>query len=276
MNPLDELHALARDLRAVLDDARVRGVTVEPSDAPLPPAIAPDAPLAAAAPSSAGPSAARPAATPAISSAWAKIAEASRKDADVGADRGARGLQSIRDDLGDCRRCGLCMQRKSIVFGVGDPDADLAVIGEGPGHEEDLSGEPFVGPAGQMLDKMLLNVLGLARQQVYIANIVKCRPPGNRNPLPDEVAACRPFLERQLKALQPKLILVLGSVALKALLGSETGIMKMRGTWQQWEGIPVLPTFHPAYLLRNPDEKRKTFEDLKVLRSAYDSAGGKR
>src|SRR5262249_32921746 len=159
-----------------------------------------------------------------------------RQDGDVHVRQGAKALELVRDDLGDCRRCGLCQERRTIVYGVGSPDADLVVVGEAPGYEEDQRGEPFVGPAGQMLDKMLENVLGLRRDQVYIANIVKCRPPGNRTPLPDEVERCRPFLERQIEAIGPKVLLLLGTVALKSLLRTDAGIMRCRGTWRDYRG----------------------------------------
>jgi len=159
---------------------------------------------------------------------------------------------------------------------VGDPDADLVVVGEAPGFREDQRGEPFVGPAGEMLDRMLVHVLGLDRSQVYIANIVKCRPPDNRTPQPAEIATCRPFLERQLRAIQPRLLLVLGSVALRSLLDPDGRITRMRGRWLAWEGIPAMPTFHPAYLLRQPGQKRLTFEDLKQVRARYDALGGRR
>lgn len=258
----DEIAALAEDLRQVLFDASLRGVDGEGRDA----AVTPD-PL---------PSVHRSVEGARAQSAWTEIADEARTLSDVPEIRGSAALQQIRGDLGDCRRCGLCEGRNQIVFGVGDPEADLMVIGEGPGQEEDLSGEPFVGPAGQMLDRMLSNVLGLQRSQVYIANIVKCRPPGNRNPEPDEIAACKPFLERQIAAIQPRLILVLGSVAFKALFEVEVGIKASRGRWREWRGIPVMPTFHPAYLLRSPDEKKWTFEDLKVVRGRYDELGGRR
>jgi DNA polymerase len=161
----------------------------------------------------------------------------------------------------------LCRERKQIVFGVGSPDAELVVVGEAPGYQEDQDGEPFVGPAGQMLDRMLENVLGLARAQVYILNVVKCRPPKNRNPLPEELDACRPFLEGQLRALRPRVLLVLGSVAYRALFRSEAGITRSRGRWHEYGGVPALPTFHPAYLLRTPEDKKLTFEDLKALKA---------
>ena len=190
---------------------------------------------------------------------------------------GAAALRRVRDDLGDCRRCALASGRRSIVFGVGDPDADLVVIGEAPGYHEDQQGEPFVGAAGQMLDKMIENVLGLSRQQhVYILNMVKCRPPRNRDPEPAEIEACRPFLEGQLQAIRPKVMLVLGRVALQALFLTNDRITRARGRWRTYHDIPVMPTFHPAYLLRNPADKRKTFDDLKALKERYDSLGGRR
>jgi uracil-DNA glycosylase family 4 len=190
---------------------------------------------------------------------------------------GADGLGRIRADLGDCQRCGLCRARTHLVFGVGDPDADLMIIGEGPGEQEDQRGEPFVGPAGQMLDRMLSNVLGLERDAVYIANVVKCRPPGNRNPLPEEIATCLPFLERQIRAVQPKLVVLLGAVALRALLGGRS-ILRERGreVVHRPTGVPVIPTLHPAYLLRKPEDKKLAFEDLKLARARYDALGGRR
>lgn len=181
-------------------------------------------------------------------------------------------LLGVREAMGDCHRCRLCEGRKSLVFGVGDPAARLLVLGEGPGEQEDLKGEPFVGPAGAMLDGMLERVLGLRREQVYILNMVKCRPPRNRNPQEDEIEACRPFLRAQLASVRPDLVLVLGSVASKALLGE--GITAARGRWHglAWPGggARAMATFHPAYLLRKPEDKRLTFEDLKQVRAALD------
>jgi uracil-DNA glycosylase len=148
------------------------------------------------------------------------------------------------------------------------------VVGEAPGFNEDRDGEPFIGKAGQMLDRMVENVLGLSRAQIYITNVVKCRPPDNRNPEPDEVARCRPFLLAQLRAIQPDLVLILGSVAARAVLGTRHGITRLRGSWTQveWEGgrAAAMPTFHPAFLLRQPSEKRRAFEDLKAVRKALD------
>ncbi len=189
---------------------------------------------------------------------------------------GAKGLAHVQEVLGDCTRCGLCKSRRTLVFGVGDPDADLLICGEGPGANEDRQGVPFVGPAGQMLDKMLEHVLGLEREQVYILNVVKCRPPGNRTPLPEEIAACRPFLDAQIAAIQPKVILSLGRPATQTLLKTGRGIKSMRGTWQRLGDVPVMPTFHPAYLLRQAQDKRLTFQDLKELRQRYDALGGRR
>lgn len=173
-------------------------------------------------------------------------------------------LPSIRETIGDCTRCKLHNGRTTIVFGVGDPQARLLFIGEGPGRDEDLQGEPFVGPAGQLLDKMIV-AMGLRRQQTYIANIVKCRPPRNRDPEPDEVAACEPFLKQQIAAIAPEVIVALGRCAAQTLLRSSQPISRMRGTWHEYEGIPLMPTFHPAYLLRNSGGKRATWQDLQTV-----------
>jgi uracil-DNA glycosylase len=180
-------------------------------------------------------------------------------------------LDAVRDDLGDCRRCKLCATRKNIVFGVGDPHARLMIVGEGPGADEDAQGEPFVGRAGQKLNEMI-RAIGLERKDVYIANVVKCRPPGNRDPEPDEVATCSPFLFRQIEAIAPKVIVALGSPASKTLLGTKVGITALRGSWGSFRGIPVMPTFHPAYLLRayTLENRRLVFEDLKAARLRID------
>ncbi len=158
-------------------------------------------------------------------------------------------LVRIRDEIGECTRCKLHEGRTNIVFGVGNPGARLMFIGEGPGADEDAQGEPFVGRAGKKLDEMI-KAIGLAREEVYIANIVKCRPPDNRDPQPDEVGTCSPFLYRQIEAIRPRVIVTLGSPATKTLLNTRVGITKLRGSWHSYAGIPVLPTFHPAYLLR--------------------------
>lgn len=180
-------------------------------------------------------------------------------------------LAAIRADLGDCQRCGLCGSRRNVVFGRGDARAELMVIGAAPGEREDVAGEPFVGAAGQVLDKMLVNVLGLSRGQVYLSGVVKCRPPVDRDPLPSEIAQCLPFLERQIQAIQPRAILVLGSVAYRGLFGASAAIAEVRGRWHALGGTPVMPTFHPAHLIEHPGDKRATFQDLKALRARLDA-----
>jgi uracil-DNA glycosylase len=173
-------------------------------------------------------------------------------------------LTAIRDDLGDCTRCSLCRSRTHIVFGEGNPRARVVFVGEGPGFEEDRSGRPFVGSAGQLLTKIVA-AMKLSRDAVYICNIVKCRPPENRNPQPDEIRACLPFLKRQLAAIRPRVICALGGVAAATLLETDTSISRLRGRFHDFMGIPLMPTFHPAYLLRNPDQKRKVWEDIQQI-----------
>ena len=182
-------------------------------------------------------------------------------------------LAAVRDDIGDCRRCKLCEARKNIVFGVGDPRAKLMFVGEGPGADEDAQGEPFVGRAGQKLNEMI-RAIGIEREDVYIANVVKCRPPGNRDPETDEVATCSPFLFRQIEAIRPKVIVTLGSPATKTLLETKVGITALRGRWGSFRGIPVMPTFHPAFLLRQytVENRLAVFEDLKAARARIDEA----
>lgn len=178
---------------------------------------------------------------------------------------GRRTLADVRAELGDCRRCGLCEGRRTIVFGDGNPDADILFIGEGPGEQEDRTGLPFVGRAGELLTQMIEKGMGIARRDVYICNIVKCRPPGNRNPLPPEVSACRPFLDGQIEAVAPKVIVTLGKPAASLLLDREISITRLRGTWQSYRGIPLMPTLHPAFVLRQytPENRRAVWEDLK-------------
>jgi uracil-DNA glycosylase len=175
------------------------------------------------------------------------------------------GLAAVREELGDCIRCKLHKGRKNIVFGEGNPNAVLVFVGEGPGQEEDLQGRPFVGAAGQLLTDIIVKGMQLKREDVYICNIVKCRPPGNRNPEPDEVEACEPFLIEQLRAINPKVIIGLGNVAVKTLLKTKEGITSLRGNWKTYQGIPLMPTFHPAYLLRTPSDKRLVWEDIKKV-----------
>ena len=170
-------------------------------------------------------------------------------------------LEEIRAELTDCRRCGLCPGRRNIVFGTGHPDARLMFVGEGPGVEEDRRGEPFVGAAGKRLN-LWIERIGLSRESVYIANIVKCRPPGNRAPLPEEAAACLPFLRRQIRSVRPEVLCTLGAVALNFLLANDDRITRARGRWRELDGIPVIPTYHPAYILRNAAKEPEVFEDF--------------
>ncbi|MFN0109305.1 MAG: uracil-DNA glycosylase family protein [Blastocatellia bacterium] len=178
-------------------------------------------------------------------------------------------LEDIRRDLGDCQRCKLWSTRAHIVFGEGNPNAELMFVGEAPGADEDASGRPFIGRAGQLLTKMI-EAIEMKREDVYIANTLKSRPPDNRNPEPDETSACIPFVYRQIAAIRPKLIVTLGNPATQGLLETKVGITRIRGTFQDYPriaGIKVLPTYHPAYLLRSPDKKREAWEDLKKVRA---------
>jgi DNA polymerase len=182
------------------------------------------------------------------------------------------GLPRVRDELGDCTRCKLSGGRQNIVFGVGNANAPLVFVGEAPGADEDKQGEPFVGAAGQLLTKMII-AMGLQREDVYICNIIKCRPPGNRNPEPDEIAACEPFLKQQLAAIRPRMIVCLGKFATQCLLRSDASISQLRGRFHAYEGIPLMPTFHPAYLLRNPASKREVWADLQLVMVELDRLG---
>jgi DNA polymerase len=173
-------------------------------------------------------------------------------------------LEEIRIALADCHRCKLSKNRNAIVFGIGNPHARLIFIGEGPGYDEDQKGEPFVGAAGQLLTR-IIHAIELTREKVYICNIIKCRPPENRNPMPDEIKTCFPFLKRQISAIQPEFICALGTIAAQTLIGSQKPISKLRGRFYSYMGIKLLPTYHPAYLLRNPERKREVWEDMKKL-----------
>lgn len=179
---------------------------------------------------------------------------------------GGETLDAVFNDLGDCQRCGLGASRTKLVYGVGNPNARLVLVGEAPGREEDLQGEPFVGEAGRLLDR-ILQAMGLHRDDVYLCNVLKCRPPNNRDPQPDEVATCEAFLVRQLAAIRPQVIIGLGRFAVHSLLKTNAPISKLRGEWQSYQGIPLMPTYHPAYLLSNPEAKRDVWDDMKqVLR----------
>ena len=180
-------------------------------------------------------------------------------------------LEEVRDDLGDCHRCKLCQDRTHIVFGAGNPQARLVFVGEGPGVEEDRQGLPFVGRAGQLLTRMI-EAIQMRRDEVYICNVVKCRPPGNRTPQEDEITACSPFLVRQLAVLQPEVICCLGLTAAQTLLQVRTPIGRLRGKIHSFRGARLVATYHPAYLLRNPPAKRQVWEDLKQIRSLLSSS----
>lgn len=177
-------------------------------------------------------------------------------------------LQSIRQELGECTRCKLHRQRTHIVFGSGNPEARLMFVGEGPGEEEDRQGEPFVGRAGQLLTK-IIGSINLTRDEVYIANIIKCRPPGNRNPEPDEIRACEPFLIKQVEVIQPQIICALGTFAAQTLLETDEKISRLRGRFFSYRNARLIATFHPAFLLRNPERKRDVWEDMKMIREEY-------
>lgn len=188
-----------------------------------------------------------------------------------------KALDEIKKDIGDCKRCKLCKERNKIVFGVGDPCAELMFVGEGPGADEDEQGIPFVGRAGQLLTK-IIQAMGMERKDVYIGNIAKCRPPNNRNPEPDEIETCMPFLVQQINVIKPKIIVALGAVAAKAMMQTEVPISKLRGKLLDWPPAPLtrnsqpgthncklIPTYHPAFLLRNPNMKRPVWEDMQKV-----------
>jgi len=183
-----------------------------------------------------------------------------------------RTLEDIRKELGDCRRCPLHRSRTNIVFGAGNPKARLMFVGEGPGEEEDRRGEPFVGKAGQLLTRMI-QAIGLQRRDVYITNVVKSRPPGNRNPLPQEIEACKPFLIMQIESIRPGVICALGKVAAQSILETDASISALRGRFQEFRGIPVMPTFHPAYLLRYPQSKGLAWKDLQAVQAELRKPG---
>lgn len=179
-----------------------------------------------------------------------------------------RTLEDVRNMIGDCKRCGLYKKRKNIVFGSGNEKAEIVFVGEAPGEDEDIKGKPFVGKAGQLLTK-IIEAMGLKRDDVYIANIIKCRPPNNRNPLEDEISACEPFLKEQLRIINPKIICALGTFAAQTLLKTKEKISSLRGKFYTYEGIKLMPTFHPAYLLRNPNDKKYTWEDVQKIMAEH-------
>lgn len=174
-------------------------------------------------------------------------------------------LEELRREVAACRLCPLAETRSRTVFCDGSPGARILFVGEAPGADEDAQGVPFVGRAGQLLTKMIEDGMGIPRRDVYIANVLKCRPPDNRNPLPPEVESCAPYLAAQIEAVSPEVIVALGKFAAQFLLGTDEGIMKIRGRWGEWRGIPVMPTYHPSFLLRQPERKKEVWEDLKAV-----------
>lgn len=194
--------------------------------------------------------------------AGGRMAEAANSAPDAAAP--APTLQVVREELGDCHRCPLHRTRTHLVFGEGSPHAALAFVGEAPGADEDAQGRPFVGKAGQLLNR-IIEAMGMTRHDVYICNILKCRPPANRNPRPDEIMSCEPFLVKQLESLKPKAICALGTFAAQALLKTEIPITRLRGRFHAYQGIPLMPTYHPAYLLRNPGAKKQVWEDVQMI-----------
>jgi len=210
----------------------------------------------------------RPVTAPAVAAPPTSPARAAAASRDLFVAPGlaeTRSLEELRAFIGDCQRCKLAGHRTQIVFGVGNPRARLVFAGEAPGRDEDLKGEPFVGRAGQLLTEIITKGMKLRREDVYIANVIKCRPPENRNPEPDEVACCEPFLVRQLELIRPEVIVALGKFAVQTLLGTKEPITRLRGRWHDYHGIPLMPTFHPAYLLRNPADKRLVWEDIQQV-----------
>jgi DNA polymerase len=261
----EELLALVRAARAELEWWRATDLTVAPpaSTAPAPEEVAGDrpSPLTPELP-------VEPIATP-TAPPLATVDQSADDDflTHPGV-RGTRTLPELRAVIGDCQRCKLAPHRTQIVFGVGNPDADLVFVGEAPGADEDARGEPFVGRAGQLLTEIIVKGMKIRRQDVYIANIIKCRPPQNRDPEPDEIAACEPFLKHQLAIINPKVIVTLGKFAAQCLLKTRTPITRLRGVWATYQGIPLMPTFHPAYLLRNPSDKRLVWQDIQQVMRA--------
>ena len=233
---------------------------------PAPPRTAAQQPPAAEAPAAPGPEPAPPAGGGSERSGNAleisMFDQVSVPDAATAADR----LRLIREELGACTRCKLHAGRTTLVYGVGNPDAELMFVGEAPGRDEDLQGIPFVGRAGQLLTRIIESI-ELRREDVYIANVIKCRPPDNRNPAPDEVRTCEPFLFAQVDAIRPRVIVALGSFAARTLLRTEDAISKLRGRVYDYRGARLVPTFHPAFLLRSPDRKRDVWEDMKKIRA---------
>ena len=256
-----ELSELVTAVRAQLESWRETGIEVVPPSPLVAPALETQLAVTHETTPVAAPAAA-PAPPPTLAS------DPSAIDFDLLTHPGVREtqtLEELRTVIGDCQRCKLASHRTHVVYGVGNPDADLVFVGEAPGHDEDVRGEPFVGAAGQLLTEIIVKGMKLRRADVYIANIIKCRPPQNRNPEPDEITACEPFLKQQLSLLKPKVIVALGKVAAQCLMRTRTPISRLRGEWTTYQGIPLMPTFHPAYLLRNPSDKRLVWRDIQQV-----------
>jgi DNA polymerase len=252
--PAEELRAIARAARGLLEELAEEGVDQFDAiaAAPLAESETPSETAPAAASAQIRPTGREPAQLDIVQapSAWGERPS----------------LEAVREALGDCTRCRLCEGRQQIVFGDGNPEADLMFVGEGPGAEEDRRGLPFVGRAGELLTAMIEKGLEMSRSEVYICNIVKCRPPENRTPLADEASTCRPFLDGQIAAVQPRVIIALGKPAASLLLGRDVPITRVRGTWHDYRGTPLMPTFHPAFVLRRYTEenRRNVWSDLKA------------
>ncbi len=247
MSDRDELGALVRQFRTHLQHLEAKGsLGVRAGRSPRPP---------------------RPPVETAEIDAHSDLADASEEPV-----TNRLSLAAVRAELGDCQRCKLAPLRTNLVFGVGRQDADLMFVGEAPGADEDRLGEPFVGRAGELLTKMIL-AMGFRREDVMIANILKCRPPGNRNPEPDEIEQCEPFLRAQIDAIRPRVLVALGKFAAQCLLRSDAPISALRGRWHEYQGVRLMPTFHPAYLLRDPRQKKVVWDDLQMVMKELDRLG---
>ncbi len=260
---IDEIRALLPAIqsprRTVPVSPAVAAWLTQPSARPAAmPAVAPAASPAPMAPVEAAPPPPVPATPPAPARAPAPVAA-------TGGDARQVALSELAAEVAACMQCGLCKTRKQTVFGVGNPHADVVFVGEAPGAEEDRRGEPFVGPAGQLLTDIIEKGMKVPRESVYICNVIKCRPPENRDPNAEEVFFCEPFLKQQLAIIRPKVIIALGRVAGQTLLKSISSTGKLRGVWHRYEGIPLRVTYHPSYLLRQPEEKRKTWDDIQEV-----------
>jgi len=257
---------LVTETKKQLEHLRVLGV--EGIQVSLPPAIhvqkVKTAP--AATPSVPAPAAPAPASIEAMTSLFGEFAPAPAK-----LTKSTETFEQIHAEIGDCTRCPLHQQRTQVVHTEGNRKARLMFVGEAPGADEDIQARPFVGRAGQLLTK-IIEAIGMKREEVLIGNVNRCRPPGNRAPMPDEAATCKPYLLREIAVAQPEVIVVLGNTAMKNLLNTREGITRLRGIFQDYQGIKVMPTFHPAYLLRDPSKKRETWEDLKKVRDYLDAS----